>query len=121
MQHILKYCDFTRSEAFLTALETLLSWEAAIPVMGLRLSQSKAATSSPFGIVWAFLPYGFYRQGTDAKNSEDSYEMISKVSACYISAIFLPRVAKVVSASQQLLFWLFRLATSKTTTDFGLY
>lgn len=34
---------------------------------------------------------------SDTKNSEDSYETISKVSTCYISAIFLPRVAKVVS------------------------
>lgn len=90
----------------MTALETLLSWEAAILVMELKLSQSKAAASFPFGILRACLPCCFYRWGTlTQKALKIPAEMISKVPACYISAIFLPKVAKhVVSASQQLLF-----------------
>ena len=55
-----------------TSDETLLSWEAAIPVMGLTLTHSKVAASFPFGIVWGLPSLLLLQIGdSDPKNSED--------------------------------------------------
>lgn len=72
--------------------ETLLSWEAAIPVMGLTLTRSKVAALFPFGIVWSLPSLLLYRQGTLTQKplkipaDRDDLKGVCFLGLCHLSA-----------------------------------
>lgn len=84
-------CLHKWSSCHSTSDETLLSWEAAIPVMGLILTHIKVAASFPFGMLWG-LPSLLLLQigGSDPKISDDSCRDDLKgaclLSLCHLSA-----------------------------------